>query len=294
MLLGVVAAVAVAALLLQQQQQTDWTVVRPSFTTRVAALPPDVDETSGVVASGRTPGLFWTILDSGNPAELIGLDSAGNVRGRVPLAGAVNTDWEAVATGPCRDAWCVYVGDIGDNLGRRDGVTLLRVPEPGDAALRAGAAVRPSVLHFRFPEGPRDAEALVVTPAGDAVVVTKGLASPVRAYRLRASAWGRTDTVTAEPLGPLPIEPRSAIGRWVTDASLAPDGRRVAIRTYRDVFFFELAADGTLRPGRPPTLCDISGLEAQGEGVAWANDTVLVLTSEASRGGPAVVHRVGC
>jgi hypothetical protein len=292
LLLVVVAlAVGLAATLLPQ---SEWVVRAPSVTVRTGIIEPRAAETSGVAPSRANPGLLWTILDSGNPAELIALDSAGRVRGAVPLAGAENTDWEAVALGPCGTGRCVYVGDIGDNLARRAEVVLYRVAEPGPDALAGAAPVVARALRFRYPDGPRDAEALIVTPAGDAIVITKGLASAVRAYRIPAAAWERGEAATADPLGALPIEPRTAIGRWVTDAALAPDGRRAVIRTYRDIFFFELADDGGLAPGDPPILCDIAGLEPQGEGIGWADDSTLVLTSEDGRGSGAVMHRIRC
>jgi hypothetical protein len=274
----------------------DWVVRRPSSAVRTGTFGAQEDESSGVAASARHPGLFWTILDSGNPAEIIAIDSAARVHGRVLLRGGVNQDWEAIALGACPAGTCVYVGDIGDNLGRRRSVVVYRLPEPDPAALGGSRAGRPAeAIEVEYPDGARDAEAMIVTPAGDLVLVTKGLVSAVKAYRVPADAWSRSreGPVVAEDLGPLPIAPRSALGRWVTDASLAPDGR-VAIRTYRDIFLFVLAPDGTLRPSEPPTICDISGLESQGEGITWADDSTMVLTSEASRRAPGTIHYVRC
>jgi hypothetical protein len=274
---------------------SDWVVRRPISAVRTGTFGAQADESSGVAASARRPDLFWTILDSGNPAEIIAIDSAARVHGRVRLGGAVNADWEAIALGACPAGTCVYVGDIGDNLGRRRSVVVYRLPEP-DPGAAGGAPVRPAeAIEVEYPDGARDAEAMVVTPAGDLVIVTKGLLSAVKAYRVPADAWSadRRGPAVAEDLGPLPIAPRSALGRWVTDASLAPDGR-VAIRTYRDIFLFVLAPDGTLRRSEPPTLCDISGLETQGEGITWARDSTMLLTSEASRRAAGTIHSVRC
>ena len=275
----------------------DWVVRRPTLTARTGTLPAPLSESSGAAASQAHPGLLWTILDSGNRPEIIAIDSTGRIVAVVELGGSTNQDWESVTLGPCPEGTCVYVADIGDNDGSRASVVLYRLPEP-DSAVFGGRAVRRAaeVVAVRYPDGGRDAEATLVTPAGDVIIVTKGLASAVRAYRVPPAAWtsdgGRV--VDAELLGELPISPRTALGRWVTGAALAPDGRRVAIRTYRDVFEFVLEPGPRLVPTDPPTLCDISGLETQGEGVAWADDSTLVLTSESGRGAPGTIHYVRC
>ena len=69
-------------------------------------------------------------------------------------------------------------------------------------------------------------------------------------------------------------------GRVVTDATISPDGAVVVVRTYREIRYFTRGQDGRLRPraGRP--VCDVSGLEPQGEGLGWKDDSTLVLTSE--------------
>ncbi|MDQ2670674.1 MAG: hypothetical protein M3Y31_08590 [Gemmatimonadota bacterium] len=287
-------ALLAAAVILSQllRESSDWVVEQPISVVRTGTLEERSAEMSGITAS-RLPGRFWSILDSGNPASVLAVDSTGRVEAVLALRGAENVDWEAVSTGPCGTGRCIYVADIGDNRARRTAVTLYRATEPDALTAGDSSDLPAEALHFRYPDGPRDAEALIVTPAGDAIIISKGIASTVGAYRVPAAAWASRDTVTAEPMGALAIDPRSAIGRWVTDAALAPDGVRVVIRTYRDVFFFS-AAGGTLRPGNPATLCDISGHEGQGEGIAWASDSTLLLASESGRGAPGTIHHVKC
>src|SRR5688500_18639935 len=63
---------------------------------RVAELP----EGSGLAASRRTSGRFWSHNDSGEPV-LFALDTNGRVTGRLSISGATVEDWEAVAAGSC-------------------------------------------------------------------------------------------------------------------------------------------------------------------------------------------------
>jgi len=41
-------------------------------------------------------------------------------------------------------------------------------------------------------------------------------------------------------------------------------------------------------------VCNVTGLEVQGEGIDFLNDSTLVLTSEGSQRKPASVHSVRC
>ena len=69
------------------------------------------------------------------------------------------------------------------------------------------------------------------------------------------------------------IVPGSLPLRVITDASLAPDGRHVAVRTYSQVFIFATdATSGLINHSIAPNVCDITSLgEAEGEGLTWAD-----------------------
>lgn len=182
---------------------------------------------------------------------------------------------------------------MGDNAERRQSIEFYRIPEPQvNQTVRITA--RAEVLHVRYPDRPHDAEALYVEPDGGLVIVTKGRTGGVLVFRVPASAWRTRATIVASYLDRLPIAANLARGRVVTDAGISPDGRTVAVRTYREIFFFSRDRTGRLRlePGRP--VCDIGGLEPQGEGLDWWNENTLVLTSERGRQGAGTITLVRC
>ena len=102
---------------------------QPATLVRVTELP----EGSGLAASRRTPGRFWSHNDSGDPV-LFALDNDGRVVGRVRMSGAAVEDWEAIAVGACPSGSCIYVADIGDNDAERNQITVYRIPEPSDTS----------------------------------------------------------------------------------------------------------------------------------------------------------------
>ena len=194
------------------------------------------------------------------------------------------------ACGAQQASSCVYIGDTGNNTGR-GAAAIYRVAEPTADGLRG--FVQAEVVRYTYPDERHDVEAMYVAPNGDVVLITKrplpgrsGRLRQALVFRVPASAWGAADRVVAQLTDSLPIVPGSVPFSSITDASLAPDGRHVAVRTYAQVFIFATdSVTGAVNHAVTPTVCDLAPLgEAQGEGVSWVNVTGrLVFTSEGRR-----------
>lgn len=252
-------------------------------------LPAEVRETSGLARSARDPGLFWTHNDAGNAPELFAVNEAGELVQRVRVAGAQLVDWEDLDVGPCGDGACLYIADIGDNDAQRDRLTVYRVAEPAAGATETGAA---QALHARYPDGPRDAEALFVDASGTMYIVTKGRETGIALYRWPAgSAPG--EVVTLERVRELFPRPSTELDR-VTAATTTPSGRWVGIRTYRTLFLVradQLLGDGVL----DPIQMDLSGAgHGQGESLVLGDDGTVWLSGEAESGGRPQWARLKC
>ncbi|MEY2468660.1 MAG: hypothetical protein QOF21_1358, partial [Actinomycetota bacterium] len=74
-------------------------------------------EISGLVASRRYPGVYWTHNDSGGKPEVFALALDGTDLGSYTFAGATAIDWEDIGIGPKAGATgsYIYAADIGDN-----------------------------------------------------------------------------------------------------------------------------------------------------------------------------------
>ena len=85
-------------------------------------LPEEVKETSGLFFHN---GRLWTHNDSGGKPILYGLDTTTfEVVQTITLANAKNKDWEDV----CTDGENVYVGDFGNNKGKRKNLRIYTFP----------------------------------------------------------------------------------------------------------------------------------------------------------------------
>jgi len=252
-------------------------------------LPKDLKESSGLAQGRRNPGLFWSHNDAGNSPVLYGVSSNGNLGATVRIQGATLNDWEDIEAGPCGGNNCLFVGDIGDNDGKRGTITIYRVEEP---AAGAGSAVA-TALTARYPGGARDAEAMFML-SDDIYIVTKGREGPIELYRF-ARAGSQSGTATLEKVRELWPAPKASDDR-VTSAAASPDGRWVGIRTYRKLFIYPAASLTSTTGSIPePIVMDLSPLkEKGGEGLALANDGTVFLSSEAGGKDPARLSQLKC
>jgi hypothetical protein len=231
---------------------------------------------------------LWSHNDSGAPV-LFALDDQGRVTKEVRVIGARVDDWEALAVGACGTESCLYIGDIGDNDGAREQITVYRVPEPDAASATAEVA---DAVHAAYPDGPQDAEALLASGDGRLYVVTKGEKGPIAIYRV-PTPWQPGSTVRLEPMGtPMPSEDRAL---RVTDGAVSPDGQWAVLRSRSRLTFYR-AADLLTGSWRTAMNVDLSPLkEAQGEGVALdASGMVYVVSEGGGRKQPGTFVRFSC
>jgi len=257
-----------------------------------------LNESSGVAVSRARPGVLWTHNDSGDRALIYATNLQGADLGRFRVRGADSEDWEDIALGPCPDDGhenaCLYIADTGDNEGNRKRGVIYIVPEPEASLETSGTEARTERAHelrVRYPDEPRNVEALAVMPNGDVLLITKGSRGPVLLFTIPAR---KTDerSVRLNAVDTLPIYPSRQPGDLVTAAAVSPSGLRLVVRTYLNLYFFELDGDGSWRlDGRP---CGVGLRQPQGEAVDFIDEVSVVLTSESALGIRAGLARVVC
>ena len=247
-----------------------------------------LSEASGLAVSRRVPGRLWTHNDSGEPI-VFALDARGSVTGRVRLMGAAVEDWEAIAVGPCGTGSCLHLGDIGDNEAKRKRITIYRLPEPDGAS---GSASVADVFHGTYPDGPHDAEALLIGGDGRIHIVTKGETGPVAIYRFPAQLKSGA-TVKLERVGS--GGGKSDEKSRITDGAVSPDGQWAVLRTKSALTFYR-TSDLLAGQWRAANRVDLTMLkEAQGEGVALGADNAVFLAGEGGeKGQPGSFARFSC
>lgn len=135
----------------------------------LGTLPQEVEETSGLIYHN---GKVYTHNDSGSEALIYEIDTLNlTIERTIRIDGAENVDWEDLA----RDANYLYIGDIGNNLGSRQDLSIYRVPL---SELDTGTAANAEVIRYSYSDqtvfdaetnSDWDAEALICV--GDELVI---------------------------------------------------------------------------------------------------------------------------
>ena len=251
-----------------------------------------VTELSGIGASRRTDGVLWVHNDSGDSPRVFAVGTDGSDLGEYVLDGATARDWEDLAIGPGPDGaqTYLYVGDIGDNAAERASVQVYRAPEPvvtptaGTPAPQLVTGV--ATLTLTYPDGPHDAEALLVDPrSGELFIVTKVQDGTAPVFRAPANLADASTTALTQ-VGTVSL----GLGRAVTAADVTPSGDVVALRTYFGVVLFPRPSGAPLAEAFTQSPCSGAvASEAQGEALGFTRGGRGYLT--ASEGPTPELHR---
>jgi hypothetical protein len=250
-------------------------------------------EASGLAISMRTPGVLWSMNDSGVPI-VFPLDSTGRVLGHVRVEGADINNWEDVSVAPCAGKSCLYIADTGNGGGtQRNDVVVYRMLEPAPTDTKTSTV---ESFNAAYPaDEDHEAEAMFVAD-GQLYLVTKGHPSLVFRFPRRMEAG---TLATLERVGAVPTERYQAttIRREtrITDAETSPDGKWVAMRTNKELILYR-AAD--IVAGHFDTFWqyDLTPLdETQGEGIAISNEGDVYLAGEGGgKGLPGTFAHLKC
>ena len=277
-------AVATVALLLALSLAGCADAERPVPGTQLSGLllDPQLSETSGLAASRRHRDVLWLHDDGGNPARLFAVSTRGQRLATLRLEGVPKTDWEDIAAFELDGRAYLLIADTGDNGGLRKTLQLHIVEEPDRIE---NARLKPAwSIAFRWPDGARDCEAVAVDAArGQILLVSKKRQPPeLFALPLRPAGTGLLTATRAGLLAGVPQADadtrrrsarRARLVSQVTAADVSPDGRTLAVMTYRNLLLYPRGArqgwaDAVARPPKTSVLPWLPQAEALG----WSAD----------------------
>lgn len=250
-----------------------------------------INESSGIVASRRNKGIFWTHNDSGDDAFVYAIDRQGRHRGVWRVKGATAQDWEDIAAwkdGKSGKSY-LYIGDIGNNSKKREFLTVYRIPEPvikpahaATSKSRPAESAAAEAIRLKYPEGNFDAETLLIHPqTGDLYVVTKVLGAAAKVFKLKAPFMQQAEATLVYVAD---VQAPDATKGFFTGGDIAPDGQRLTLCDYPGAFEFILPASKGIafdeiwrQPAQPIDI----GRRKQGEAICYGPDgKALLATSE--------------
>lgn len=235
-----------------------------------------ITEGSGLLS---VPEGFRIVNDGGDTVVVYRLDAQCQVTG-VTTAAIDPFDVEDLAIGPDGSLW---VADLGDNTTSRANVAVVVLPdEPGQ--------VTGILRRLTYPDGPHDAESLLVDDSGRAVVITKTFSGAVGIYRsvepLDLTETGSSDPQPMENVGALALRQTGTAGGPVgppvsnlmtTGAAQCAD--RVVLRTYTDLYVWQSTGeqgDPVVAMTSTSPVVIAAPAHAQGESVAITADCLRI------------------
>lgn len=248
-------------------------------------------ELSGLAASADHAGAYYAHNDSGDTARFFALDSMGADLGVYTLEAATATDIEDIARGPCGAGSCLFIADTGDNDLERASYVIFRVAEP-DMLAPGTYSTLPSRLLLEYPDGPRNAEALIVHPqTGEMWLLPNEPATANTGIYHAPGGLQPNVSTTLTKVGEF-ATPQGT--QYVSGADMHPMGYGVLVRTFSHLFYY--ARSGPEEPleeafQRAPCVMPVAN-EIQGEAVAWTAGGHGYVT--ASEGQGNVLHHAAC
>lgn len=175
----------------------------------------------------------------------------------------------------------LWVADVGDDGLERATVAVHKVV--GSKATR---------YRLSYPDGKHNAAALVVQPNGVPVIITKEAGNVAKMYTTAAPLAG-TATVPLKPAGTVTMPASTTSGgpvgpggrTVVTGAALAPDGKKVLIRTFTDAYEWDVQTDVPTAVKGKPRHTPLPS-EQDGQAIAYTADGVNFVTISASGTSP--------
>jgi hypothetical protein len=185
------------------------------------------------------------------------------------------------------------VGDIGDNSKRHDALTVYRIREPEVLPLWRDRAISSATesARFRYPDGPRDCEAMMVDARDGAVILLEKSGTSCGVYSALWPGDGGETMLQRIASFRLPFD--FSFWRLVTAADLHPDGGRVLVRTYNALLEYETTGGGPFPSIFDSTAARIiatPGLQ-QAEAACYSRDGRDILTTSEGVRPPLLILR---
>ncbi|MFC1781765.1 hypothetical protein ACFLZ8_05850, partial [Planctomycetota bacterium] len=224
-----------------------------------------ITEASGMASSRKNRGILWVHNDSGDSANIYAIKSDGELIETFRIKKADSRDWEdiAIGPGPEKEVDYLYIGDIGDNSADYSSITVYRIEEPNLETSRDDTKIGPAdEIKLEYPDGPKDAETLLVDPLnGDIYIITKNRSFGMvylASFPQDTDKKTRLEFVTTIPLA------------MATGGDISPDGELVIVRALNSAGLWKRPADEKLWKAfsAEPVWLDLID-EPQGEAICF-------------------------
>lgn len=250
---------------------------------------PVLKEISGIAASHFFEDTYYVHNDSGDTSRFFAVDPQGKLlttfyfpedqRKDHPL---LDCEDISIGKGPRAGKSFVYLADIGDNANMRPYVTIYRFEEKPSWLKDSVNHVIPAQLHLTYPDGPKDAEAMMIDPIQNLIYIVNKRTDSIRIYTTPLIFKNNEDRMLTlrSKIYIKGIKPF----KYITAGDISKDGSKILLKSYGKVYYWQ--RNGT-EPvwetmQRKPTELRYD-MQLQGEAIGFtADEEGYYTTSEGS------------
>jgi len=259
---------------------------------------PILDEISGIAASSVYPDMLYVHNDSGDSSRFFAITPKGDLKATYHFTGEKGIslgvrDCEDIAVGPGPQSGksYVYLGDIGDNKADHPYVTVYRFDEQATKPDAANKNISGDRVYLKYPDGPRDAETLMIDPIEKLIYIVSKRSGSVNIYTTPLD-FKTTDTLTLTKRASIHFGGLPPF-KWITAGDISKDGSQILLRNYEHVYYWQRI------PGEPAWQTMTRKprkmyykKEKQGEAVGFASDGKGYFTTSEGQGEPIYYYRL--
>jgi len=237
-----------------------------------------MNETSGIAASTVNKDTYYTHNDSGDTSRFFAISPGGKLISTLyfkgnPAESLGVKDCEdiAVGPGPVKNKSYVYVGDIGDNAAVRNFITIYRIPEQTTWTKGGNINVTATPVNLKYPDGPKDAETLMIDPVEKLLYIISKRTDTVSVYTAPLY-YKANDTLVMTYRAKLFFKGYKPF-KWIVSGDISKDGKQVLVKSYEKVYYWK-------REGNEPIWQTLQRVpdepkyqqEKQGEAISFTLD----------------------
>jgi hypothetical protein len=244
-------------------------------------------EASGITASRLQKNCYWLHNDSGDEARLFLMQQDGEALGIARFKEQV-WDCEDIASGiGYKKGTYVYLGDIGDNLRIRSAVYVYIFKENDllQAVKENSPVKRYTRISLHYPDGPRDAETLMVDPVDSLLYIVSKREPAVHVYSISLKALFTQPEHTLQLRAVLPHT-------YITAGDISASGREILLKNYDSVFYWKRTpGEPVFRAMEKNAVLLPYKKEKQGEAIAFTTDATGFITTSEGKHAPVYVYK---
>jgi hypothetical protein len=247
----------------------------------------EMREISGIAASSISPGIYYVHNDSGDTSRFFAIKPDGTLLSTIYYKGGFNNRFTvrdvediAVGPGPVKGESYIYLGDIGDNSSNHPYITIYRFAEKREWLKNKKTHAEAVPLILKYPDGPKDAETLMVDPVEKLLYIVSKRQDSVGVYTTPLN-YKAKDTVVLTKRCKL-FFTGLKVFKWITAGDISKDGSQILLKSYEKVYYWKRNGNEPIWKTMQTTpVMPFYEPEKQGEAIGFTPDaTGYYTTSE--------------